>query len=194
MRGFQQDAIGQQRFERRAELGVERLARLRLDALVLEGLRNTDVPAAGADPGRHVDLPHHDPPVLHGDVDLVAVKFYFHPVMSFFDLGVIEIGFRQMRDGFVHRDQNLVDLVLRRAGLQPLLTSTSTSADGLPMSIQYRRFGQRRYRSGFPLYASFVVMLATSPLTALADRVAGGGDILHAVACRPHRRQHHAGT
>lgn len=87
-----------------------------------------------------------------------------------------------------------IDLLLRRAGLQPLLTSTSTSADGLPMSIQYRRFGQRRYRSGFPLYASFVVLLATSPLTALADRVAGGGDILHAVACRPHRRQHHAGT
>lgn len=87
-----------------------------------------------------------------------------------------------------------IRVLLRRAGLQPLLTSTSTSADGLPMSIQYRRFGERRYRSGSALYASFAVTLATSPLTALADRVAGAGDILHAVACRPHRRPHRAGT
>jgi SAM-dependent methyltransferase len=78
-----------------------------------------------------------------------------------------------------------MDLLLRRAGLQPLRTSTSTSADGLPMSIQYRRFGERRFGTGLPLYASFAVMLATSPLTALADQVGGAGDILHAVAYRP---------
>ena len=86
-----------------------------------------------------------------------------------------------------------IDLLLRRAGLHPLHTDTSTSADGLPMSIQYRLWGERRYRSGLPLYASFAVTLATSPLTALADRVAGAGDILHAVACRPDRRPQPAG-
>jgi hypothetical protein len=53
------------------------------------------------------------------------------------------------------------------------------------MSIQYRRFGERRFRTGLPLYASFAVTLATSPLTALADRVGGAGDILHVVAYRP---------
>jgi SAM-dependent methyltransferase len=78
-----------------------------------------------------------------------------------------------------------IDFLLRRAGLEPLRIATSTSADGLPMSIQYRIFGGRRYRSGFPLYASIAAALATSPLTALADRAAGAGDILHAVARRP---------
>jgi SAM-dependent methyltransferase len=78
-----------------------------------------------------------------------------------------------------------IDFLLRRAGLEPLHIGTATSADGLPMSIQYRRFGERRYRSGFPLYASIAVTLATSPLTAIANRAAGAGDILHAVASRP---------
>jgi SAM-dependent methyltransferase len=77
-----------------------------------------------------------------------------------------------------------IDFLLRRAGLEPLRIGTSTSADGLPMSIQYRLFGERRCRRGFPLYASITATLATSPLTALADRAAGAGDILHAVARR----------
>jgi SAM-dependent methyltransferase len=84
-----------------------------------------------------------------------------------------------------HFTMHGITRLLGRAGLMPLRTTTSTSADGLPMSIQYRCFGERRYRSGFPLYASIAVTLATSPLTALADRAAGAGDILHAVACRP---------
>ena len=84
-----------------------------------------------------------------------------------------------------HFTMHGITLLLGRAGLEPLRTTTSTSADGLPMSIQYRCFGERRYRSGFPLYATVAVTLATSPLTALADRAAGAGDILHAVACRP---------
>jgi SAM-dependent methyltransferase len=74
--------------------------------------------------------------------------------------------------------------LLSRAGLQVPATSTTTSADGLPMSLQYRRFGQRRYREGLALYAATAVTLATAPLTALADRAAGDGDLLHAVAVR----------
>ena len=79
-----------------------------------------------------------------------------------------------------------------RAGLEPLRRGTSTSADGLPMSIQYRLFGERRCRRGFPLYASITATLATSPLTALADRAAGAGDILHAVARRAHTPAGHS--
>ena len=77
-----------------------------------------------------------------------------------------------------------LDALIRRAGLSPQGTSTSTSADGLPMSLQYRRFGERRYRDGVALYAATGVALASAPLTALADRVARDGDLLHAVAVR----------
>jgi SAM-dependent methyltransferase len=71
--------------------------------------------------------------------------------------------------------------LLQRAGLEPRRIATSTSADGLPMSLQYRRFGERRYREGFALYAATAVTLASAPLTALLDR---DGDLLHAVASR----------
>jgi hypothetical protein len=79
--------------------------------------------------------------------------------------------------------QGLVTL-LERAGLPVRAISTSTSADGLPMSLQYRRFGGRRYREGAALYAATSVTLASAPLTALADRIAGDGDLLHAVGVR----------
>jgi SAM-dependent methyltransferase len=72
--------------------------------------------------------------------------------------------------------------LLGRAGLTGVETSTSTSADGLPMSLQYRRFGERRYRSGPALYAATAATLAAAPFTALADRAARDGDLLHAVA------------
>jgi SAM-dependent methyltransferase len=77
-----------------------------------------------------------------------------------------------------------LETLVRRAGLELSRTTTSTSADGLPMSVQYRRFGERRYRDGFALYAATGVTLASAPLTALADRLAGEGDLLHAVARR----------
>jgi SAM-dependent methyltransferase len=71
--------------------------------------------------------------------------------------------------------------LLQRAGFGEVRIATSTSADGLPMSLQYRRFGERRYREGLPLYAATAVTLASAPITALFDR---DGDILHAVASR----------
>jgi SAM-dependent methyltransferase len=74
-----------------------------------------------------------------------------------------------------------LSVLLTRAGFQVRATNTSTSADGLPMSLQYRRFGERRYREGFALYAATAVTLASAPLTALLDR---DGDLLHAVASR----------
>jgi SAM-dependent methyltransferase len=77
-----------------------------------------------------------------------------------------------------------LEALLRRAGFEPVRVSTSTSADGLPMSLQYRRFGRRRYRDGVGLYVTTGVTLATAPLTAAIDRLAGDGDLLHAVARR----------
>ena len=72
--------------------------------------------------------------------------------------------------------------LLQRAGFDRPQITTSTSADGLPMSLQYRRFGERRYREGAELYAATAVTLASAPVTALFDRK---GDVLHAVARRP---------
>ena len=78
-----------------------------------------------------------------------------------------------------------IETLLRRAGLDPARTATSTSADGLPMSVQYRRYGGRRYKQGAALYVVTALSLASSPLTALVDRAAGQGDVLHAVGRRP---------
>lgn len=79
--------------------------------------------------------------------------------------------------------RGLEDLI-RRAGLAPAGLSRSTSADGLPMSLQYRRFGERRYRTGLGLYVTTALALASAPLTALTDRAARDGDLLHATARR----------
>jgi SAM-dependent methyltransferase len=78
-----------------------------------------------------------------------------------------------------------IEALLRRAGFDAVRTVTSTSADGLPTSIQYRRFGGRLSSHGAALYASTAVTLAVSPVTALIDRGAGQGDLLHAMARRP---------
>jgi SAM-dependent methyltransferase len=72
--------------------------------------------------------------------------------------------------------------ILGRAGFEDPSITTSTSADGLPMSLQYRRFGERRYREGAKLYAATAVTLASAPVTRMFDR---DGDVLHAVARRP---------
>jgi SAM-dependent methyltransferase len=77
-----------------------------------------------------------------------------------------------------------IETLLRRAGLEPTRTSTSTSADGLPMSIQYRRFGERRYRRGLSMYLATGLTLAAAPITGVVDR-AGEQDLLHAMARRP---------
>jgi hypothetical protein len=50
------------------------------------------------------------------------------------------------------------------------------------MSLQYRRFGGRRWTHGPALYAATAATLAAAPITALADRMSGRADLLHAVA------------
>jgi 2-polyprenyl-3-methyl-5-hydroxy-6-metoxy-1,4-benzoquinol methylase len=59
-----------------------------------------------------------------------------------------------------HFTSRRLEALVRRAGLSLAGTSTSCSADGLPMSLQYRRFGERRYRHGIALYAATAATLA----------------------------------
>ena len=78
-----------------------------------------------------------------------------------------------------------LEILLRRSGFEGTTISTSSSSDGLPMSLLYRRFGPRRPQSGLGRYLTIAAVLAASPLGAALDRASGAGDLLHAVARRP---------
>jgi SAM-dependent methyltransferase len=75
--------------------------------------------------------------------------------------------------------------LLGRTGFSRVRTVTSTSADGLPMSFQYRLFGHRHLAAGAGRYASVAVTLGLVPITLAANTIAGDGDLLHAVAEKP---------
>lgn len=77
-----------------------------------------------------------------------------------------------------------LESLLGRAGFGNISLATSTSADGLPMSMQYRLFGRRRFDRGVGRYAVAAATLAMIPAAVAADRIAGGGDVLHAVALK----------
>ena len=53
------------------------------------------------------------------------------------------------------------------------------------MSVQYRVLGHRRLAAGAGRYASIAAALVLVPVTVAADKVAGAGDLLHAVAEKP---------
>lgn len=74
-----------------------------------------------------------------------------------------------------------LERLLLRSGFEDVELSTSTSADGLPMSLQYRRLGGR-VAPGPARYAATAASLAATPVTAAANAIAGAGDFLHAVA------------
>ncbi len=78
-----------------------------------------------------------------------------------------------------------LELALRREGFEPLEVSTSTSIDGLPGSLQYRVFGRRLFERGPGRYGVIALSLALAPVSALVNALAGGGDILTAVAAKP---------
>ena len=75
--------------------------------------------------------------------------------------------------------------LLQRAGFVGIRSATSTSADGLPMSFEYRLLGRRRLGGGAGRYVSIAATLAFVPVTVAANKVADAGDILHAVADKP---------
>jgi SAM-dependent methyltransferase len=80
-----------------------------------------------------------------------------------------------------------LERLLEAAGLEQLRLSTTTTADGLPNSLQYQRFGRRRFRSGPMLYVTVGLSIVLRPVVALLDRLRGGGDELGASAVRPDR-------
>jgi SAM-dependent methyltransferase len=72
--------------------------------------------------------------------------------------------------------------VLQRAGLQPQDVTTSSSAVGLAASVQYAATGRCLFPSGNPLRVALAASSVVYPLVLAGDRVAGEGDLLHAVA------------
>jgi SAM-dependent methyltransferase len=72
---------------------------------------------------------------------------------------------------------------LERAGFTPSTISTSTSADGLPMSLYYRIFGAAP-ATARRRYAAAAASVLSAPLTAALNALAGSGDALDAVAVR----------
>jgi SAM-dependent methyltransferase len=73
---------------------------------------------------------------------------------------------------------------LQRAGLTLEQTATSTSTVGLPATIQYALAGRCLFPGGMALRVSAGLCVIALPLSRLLDRLANGGDQLHAVARR----------
>jgi SAM-dependent methyltransferase len=73
---------------------------------------------------------------------------------------------------------------LEAAGLREATLSTSTSAVGLPASIQYRLARRCLFPAGLPLRVASGLCALLYPLPWLLDRL-GGGDLLRVVARRP---------
>ena len=72
--------------------------------------------------------------------------------------------------------------VLERAGLTVEEVSTSTSAAGLPATVQYAITGRCLFPGGLALRVAVGLCALTLPVSWLLNRAAGGGDLLHAVA------------
>jgi hypothetical protein len=75
--------------------------------------------------------------------------------------------------------------LLHRAGFANVAIGTASSADGLPMSVQYRLFGRRRFDRGLGRYIVVAATLVAAPFTSAANGVAGAGDIVYAIAMKP---------
>jgi len=71
---------------------------------------------------------------------------------------------------------------LAAAGFTRTVTHTSTSAIALPASIQYALTGRFLLGSGLKLRIAIAACDLAAPLSWLVNRLAGSGDLLHAVA------------
>ncbi len=81
-----------------------------------------------------------------------------------------------------HFNASTLRSVLLRAGFPRVETCTSTSAVGLPASIQYAIAGRCVFPSGLKLHIAIAACALTAPAASLLDRLTGEGDVLHAVA------------
>ncbi len=73
---------------------------------------------------------------------------------------------------------------VQSAGFSICETSTSTSALGLPSSIQYLLLGRCIAARGLPFRVAVLACWLSFPLTWTIDRIGGGGDTLHVIARR----------
>lgn len=81
-----------------------------------------------------------------------------------------------------HFTREGLSVLLERAGFEVVEVTTSTSAVGLPATIQYVLVGRCLFPSGIGLRLAAGLMTVTQPIARLLDRLGRGGDQLHAVA------------
>lgn len=85
----------------------------------------------------------------------------------------------------VHFTAPALARTLGEAGFTDVRTFTSTSAEGLWASVQYRLLGRCLFPEGLSLRVAAGLCALGLPPARLADRLGGGGDLLHATARRP---------
>jgi SAM-dependent methyltransferase len=83
-----------------------------------------------------------------------------------------------------HFTERSLRLAIEAAGMECLTVTTSTSALGLPGSVQYRLLGRCAFPGGLSLRVASGLAALTRPLARLLNKLTGGGDELHAVARR----------
>jgi SAM-dependent methyltransferase len=85
----------------------------------------------------------------------------------------------------VHYGGTALQRALEGAGLEVLELTSSTSTVGLPATIQYAVVGRCLFPAGLRLRVATGLSVLAYPLARLLDRVAGEGDLLHALARKP---------
>jgi SAM-dependent methyltransferase len=83
-----------------------------------------------------------------------------------------------------HFNSHSLRETLTQAGFAHIETLTTSSAIGLPASIQYALAGRCLFPAGLKLRIAVAACSLTTPVSWLINRLAGGGDMLHAVAAR----------
>jgi 2-polyprenyl-3-methyl-5-hydroxy-6-metoxy-1,4-benzoquinol methylase len=81
-----------------------------------------------------------------------------------------------------HFNANALRMMLTHAGFQSIETTTSSSSIGLLASVQYVLAGQCLFSHGLKQRIAVALCAPVAPLVRLLDRLAGSGDMLHAVA------------
>jgi SAM-dependent methyltransferase len=82
----------------------------------------------------------------------------------------------------IHFTPGSLDRAMKRAGLSVERIGTSSSAVGLPGTIQYVIAGRCVFPSGLPRRLAMGFAYLLSPLSRLLDRLGGGGDFVWAIA------------
>jgi SAM-dependent methyltransferase len=85
----------------------------------------------------------------------------------------------------VHFAGQTLERALRTAGFDEVVLRRSSSAVGLPASLQYLVAGRCLFPDGIGLRIATGLCVLALPLIVMLDRFVGEGDTLHAVARRP---------